>query len=243
MAATPDRVLLEVIVEKLQVNDGPLSKATRRLISCCELTVESLGRILDDINRYNKFIKVAGVLGISCLFLGCVLTVLGIKALFEYGLCDGEAFLSIYGITFGPFFMAFGACFARHISSELNNWVMKIVENQVVPLVKKLNHLNNKLQIQLRGVCTSTANQTTWLSYFNSLDTSTTVITNVKSLIDIQCSICESLKDRNHPAAEHIINHLLPWLQQHIKELKNVEQKLNKITTLISDVVNDNTSS
>ena len=235
MAATPDHILLEVLVEK---SHGPVSEcstAIRSLISHSELAVKSLERIVDDVNRHNKFIQAVRVLGISCIFIGGVLAILGAEALFYY---DSEIFPSIYAITFGPFFMAFGTSFARYIIFEVNDQVMGIMKNQVVPLVKKLKGSNDEFQTQWRGVvgvCTSTAYQITPLSDLNSLDTSISAITDVKSLTAALHSIQQLLKGKKHTTAQCIINQLLPWLQQQIKELKNAEQQLNKITTLIDD--------
>jgi len=243
MAATPDHILLEVLVEKLHGPVSQCSTAIRSLISHSELAVESLERIVDDVNRHNKFIQAGRVLGISCIFVGSVLAILGVEALFYY---NGEIFPSIYAITFGPFFMAFGTCFARYIILEANDQIMGIMESQVVPLIKKLIGSNDEFQTQWRGVvgaCTSTADQITWLSYLNSLDTSISVITDVKSLTVALHSIQEFLKGKKHTTAQRIINQLLPWLQQQTKELKNAEQQLNKITTLISEVITDNNSS
>jgi len=42
---------------------------------------------------------------------------------------------------------------------------------------------------------------------------------------------------KKHPTIERIVDQLLPWLQQQIKELKIAEQQINKIRANISDVV------
>jgi len=61
----------------------------------------------------------------------------------------------------------------------------------------------------------------------------------VTSSANILHVIWEIIQHKTYPEAKYIINQLLPWLQQQIKELKNVDYQLNKITTLIGDIVTD----
>jgi len=199
MAATPDHILLEVLVEKLQANDGLLqcSTAIRRLISDSELAVECLEGTVHDINRY-KFVHVERALGCGLQFCGGVAAASGITGLLQYGLSNNDTSLYLIGITFGTLLMACGTGILRSTNTELDYRVNSIVRKQVDPIVKKLQGSTTELQKQWRGaagmcatLCVHSIKQITWLSYLNCLDISTTTIIPVMSSANIFRSFWE----------------------------------------------------
>ena len=240
---TVDPVLLEGLVKRLQAKDGPLrqcSKAISRLITDMELAVESLEEIADDINSYNQSEEIKRATKYCYQLGGGVVAAHGIKGMLDCGISD---ILSSIGILLGTSSIVIATAGLRHLNRDLDRKVNSIVENQVVPLMDRLQDSIKELQVHWKGVagvcatlCVSTVSQMTWINYLDSLDTPPSTITPVKSSANALRSIWAFVQDKRHPTAEQIINQLLPQLHQQIKDLKDAKQQLDKMTSQISDV-------
>jgi len=238
----------EGLEEKLQARDGPLrqcSKAIRKLITNTELAVESLREIADDINSYNQIEETKKATKYCYQIGGAVVAAYGIKGMLECGISDFMPnFISAMGVVLGISSIVISTAGLRHLNRGLDCKVKSIVENQVVPLMDQLQNSIKELQMQWKGVvgmcatlCVSTASQTTWINYLNSLDIPLSTITPAKLSANAIRSIWAFVQDKKHPTAEQV-NKLLAQLQQQIKDLKNAEQQLNKMLSQISDVTN-----
>ena len=241
--------LSKVVIEKLQAKEGPLSqcsKAIRTVISGSELAVDYLERIVDYIDHYNdqEFVHFEKAAGCSIQLAGSVAAVFGVKRLLQYGLSEFETFPSVVDVTLGACLVIFGTGILRQINYKVDIKVNGTVKNKVVPLMEKLQNSISELQMQWSSVsgvcavlCANTGDQTTWLNCLNSLEMSPTIITTIKSSANVFSSVYGFFRNKKHPTIEQIVNQLLPWLQQQIKELKIAEQQINKIRANIKDVV------
>ena len=233
-----------VLLERLQANNGLViqcSKAIRRMISDSEVVVKSLKSIVDDIDRHNELVDFGRILGYSMQMGGGVVAVSGIIGLFKHGIAEFEYTRNMIS---GTSLLVFGMVFIKVFNTEQYFETKRIIENQVVPLMKKLRGSIKELQTQWKDVggvcstlCVSRPNQ--MIQPNCSPDVSQTTTTSVKSLANILHSIREFVRDKKRPTSEQIISHLLLWLQQQIKELKNAEQQLNKTATKINDITTD----
>ena len=208
----------DILIGQFQVNNAECREVIKRLILDNELIMKRLKRIDEKICWHNQFVELGRSLGYAMQISGFGVVMAQIIDMLKCGIGDFSWFVLV-GISL----MALGMIFVKVLNTEMHSKTKKIVENGVVPLIVKLQESVDELQMQCTDVARMCANQMTQLKYFCSLDTSQTTIISFTNILHL---IRWFLHDKTYPTTEQIFDHMLPWLEQHIKELKNAEQQL-----------------